>query len=220
MTGIIIYTGPSLSPDTAESILPQADIRPPIRRGDLTNAMKQKPDLIGIIDGELYTAPTVSPTEILNILTEGVVVLGGAGIGALRATELFHYGMIGIGTVFHWYRNEELYLDDAVFTKYDRYTYRRMSDPLVNMIFTFSAAEYQGIISSNQRNLLLDIAKMLYFSKRTYSAVLAESEVSLTPKNLKDLQEFILNRGIDIQKRDAICLLQGAKYYLNNPGKN
>ncbi len=47
---IIVFIGPSLLPNEANKIL-EADYRPPVARGDITKALKDKPDIIVIIDG-------------------------------------------------------------------------------------------------------------------------------------------------------------------------
>jgi hypothetical protein len=212
----IVYTGPSLPRKIAEEILPSADVRPPIRRGDLPKAMGETPHLIAIIDGELYKTPTVSPKEILRALDMGIIVIGAAGVGALRATELEQYGMGGIGTIFQWFKNEQLFEDDAVMVKYNQCTCERLSDPLVNMIFGFSRAVRDGIITPNDERILLAIARKIYFLDRTYSRVFQEAEVSVPRERLSALSDYLSLHECDLQRRDAVCLLQSVPWYLHN----
>ena len=94
---IIIFTGPSLHPRDAKKIL-DADYRPPVGRGDILNALEDTPDIIGIIDGVFHQKPAVSHKEILKALHLEVKIVGGASMGALRASELDDWGMIGVGT--------------------------------------------------------------------------------------------------------------------------
>ena len=88
---IIIFTGPSLSHTEASGIL-EAEYRPPVRRGDIQEAMKENPDIIGIIDGVFHQSPAVGHREIIDAIRRGVKVVGGASMGALRASELSELG--------------------------------------------------------------------------------------------------------------------------------
>ena len=59
-------------------------------------------------------APSVWHHELLAALDAGVAVYGGASMGALRAAELWPLGVVGVGTVFGWYRDGVLDDDDEV----------------------------------------------------------------------------------------------------------
>ena len=61
--------------------------------------------MIAIIDGVFHKEPAVSHKEILEAIKKGVTVVGGASMGALRASELDDFGMIGVGRVYHDYSN-------------------------------------------------------------------------------------------------------------------
>jgi len=73
---IIVFTGPSLSVEEASIIL-EADYRAPIKRGDIIEAIKDSPEVIGIIDGVFHQQPAVSHREILEALKKGIKVVGG-----------------------------------------------------------------------------------------------------------------------------------------------
>ncbi|MCH9683868.1 MAG: hypothetical protein K0V04_20720, partial [Deltaproteobacteria bacterium] len=82
---VVVFTGPSLPLDEARKRLPHAQVRPPIRRGDLPRAMAEGFDVVGIIDGTYVTERTVSAAEILHALDQGITLYGAASLGALRA---------------------------------------------------------------------------------------------------------------------------------------
>ena len=67
MQDAIIYLGPSLPRNEAEKIL-DADYRLPVRRGDLLNAIRSEPKIIGIIDGFFFQDCAVGHREILAVL--------------------------------------------------------------------------------------------------------------------------------------------------------
>lgn len=107
----IVFAGPSLPrhlvPDDVE-------LRPPAICGDLAALLDERPPAIGLIDGSFETAPTVWHKEIMHLIAEGIPVIGGASLGALRAAELHDFGMIGVGRIFEAYRDGKILRDDAV----------------------------------------------------------------------------------------------------------
>ena len=105
--------GLSLSSDEANKIL-KAEYHPPVARGDIINVLKDNPDIIVIIDGVFHKEPAVSHKEILKAINKGIIVIGGASMGALRASELDDFGMIGIGQVYEDYRSGVVESDDDV----------------------------------------------------------------------------------------------------------
>jgi hypothetical protein len=86
----VIFVGPSISRQKLQHIT-EAELAPPIRRGDLTRFPDY--DRFIIIDGEFGQSLSVSPKEILGLLDQGKTVLGAASMGALRASELDIHGM-------------------------------------------------------------------------------------------------------------------------------
>ena len=104
MLRIIVYTGLSLPFDEAKEILDSTEdveviYKRPIQRGDLGQAMKERPDIIAIIDGVFHQSSAVGHKEILNVIKNGVKVYGASSMGALRASELDTLGMVGVGYV-------------------------------------------------------------------------------------------------------------------------
>ena len=70
---IIIYTGLSVTFDDAKEILDSTDdieviYKRPIQRGDISLAIKENPDIIGIIDGVFHQVPAVAHKEILEAI--------------------------------------------------------------------------------------------------------------------------------------------------------
>lgn len=109
----IMFAGPSLWGSPLP--LPQGIIlRAPAACGDLLQALADRPRAIGLVDGVFENGPSVWHKEILAVMAAGVPVLGAASLGAIRAAELYSFGMIGIGKVFAAYRDGSIERDDAV----------------------------------------------------------------------------------------------------------
>ena len=109
----VVFLGPTLPVETAKQYV-NAEFLAPVQQGDILRALRDRPYALGIIDGYFDTVPSVWHKEILTALEEGVHVLGAASMGALRAAELAHFGMTGIGEVFERFRSGELTDDDEV----------------------------------------------------------------------------------------------------------
>ena len=190
---IIIYAGLSLKFEEAQEILDShGDIeviyKRPIKRGDLAEALKENPDIIGIIDGVFHQNSAVGHKEILNIINSGVEVYGASSMGALRASELDSLGMTGIGYVYEQYASGAVTSDDDVAVMLDSESLEALSEPLINMDYVFKNA-----------------AKSTYYPKRNYAQTLQKS--SLNDDEKTALIDFI-RTSPDIKKEDAKELLQ------------
>jgi hypothetical protein len=205
---IIIFTGPSLLPAEAEKII-KADYRPPVARGDVMNALMDDPDIIVIIDGVFHKEPAVSHKEIMEAIKQGVLVIGGASMGALRASELDDFGMIGIGKVYHDYRNGIIESDDDVAVVINPETMEQLSEALISMNYTFKAAMDQGVIDEAEYQILIKTAKSIYYPKRTYNRVYKDSKIGIERLNI--IKKFLTENTMDIKKEDAIAVLKYIK---------
>lgn len=205
---IIVFTGTSIHPDEARNIL-DADYRPPVGRGDVIEALKDKPDLIAIIDGVFHQKPAVAHKEILKALKEGVTVVGGGSMGALRAAELEDFGMVGIGKVYRDYRDGVIEADDDVALVFNPETLEKLSEALISMMYNFKAAVREGIINEDDLENLLKTAKSIYYPKRTYKKVLNEADIDENKKKM--LQNFLDEKGTDVKREDALKVLEYIK---------
>ena len=208
MVKVIIFTGPSLHPDDAKKIL-NADYRPPVARDDILIALKDKPEVIGIIDGVFHQKPAVSHKELLKALDSGVKVVGGSSMGALRASELDELGMIGVGMVYDAYKTGKIESDDDVAVVFNPKNMEQLSEALVTMNYNFEQAFKEGLISPEELENLNKAAKAIYYPKRTYKLVLRNSNLETSKK--VTLMEFIKEKGKDIKRKDALLVLRYIK---------
>ncbi|MGH1364925.1 MAG: TfuA-like protein [Calditrichia bacterium] len=169
----IVFLGPSLPLHKAEKYL-DADFRPPAACGDVYMATLEAPDAIGIIDGYFENRPAIWHKEILWALKQGVQVFGAASMGALRAAELHHFGMRGVGEIFRQFATGELEDDDEVAIIHGpaEFKYAGMSMALVDLRSLLKKASAESIISAEIENSLISKAKALHYSQRTKKAIL------------------------------------------------
>ena len=216
MTKVIIYAGLSIPFDEAREILDSSqDIeviyKRPIQRGDLSLALKENPDIIGIIDGVFHQNSAVGHKEILAVINSGVKVFGASSMGALRASELDTLGMTGIGYVYNQYTSGKVESDDDVAVMLDSETLQALSEPLINMKYVFENAVSENIITEKEKDDLLSVAKKTYYPKRNYAQTLSESDLD---NNKKDELINFIRESIDIKKEDAKDLLKHIKNLL------
>jgi TfuA protein len=197
MHSVAVYLGPSLPLGVARSAL-DAEYLPPIRRGDLARLPAQV-ECVGIVDGEFYQNLAVSPKEILPLLERGIRVYGASSMGALRAAELYPYGMTGVGRIFTWYRDGVLTADDEVALAYDPETYRPLSDPLVNIRVALQEAVCQQIITAPRAAAITEELRKTWFPGRSYKRV-----AQLCPP----MRAFLENNPPDQKADDALLLLR------------
>lgn len=185
----------------AEQVLPGADYQPPIRRGDL-NAVAAG-TVVGIIDGVFADVLAISPGEIRAALSRGVVVLGAASMGALRATEV--PAVSGIGRIHEMYRDGVIERDDEVAVLFEEDTYRTLTVPLVNVRYAVGRLVRAGTLASRTGDDIVAAAQALHYTDRTYEAIFQAP--SLAAK--ADAEETIaLLRRFDLKREDAQLLLE------------
>jgi hypothetical protein len=108
----IVYCGPTLYGVAVERLKGEV-WRGPAAQGDIMRDMLyHDPRQIVLIDGVFHQSLSVWHKELMYAMLKGVVCIGAASMGALRAAELHRYGMIGVGRVFEMYRDGEE--DDAL----------------------------------------------------------------------------------------------------------
>ncbi|MDM7935082.1 MAG: TfuA-related McrA-glycine thioamidation protein [Methanothrix sp.] len=209
MQGIVVFLGPSLPRDRAIEIL-EAEYRPPARRGDIYRAARDGARVICLIDGVFFQDCSVAHKEILAAIEMGSKVIGASSMGALRAAELDVYGMEGVGEIYRAYRSGELVSDDEVALIFDPVTMEPLSEPLVNIRLNLDLALQRRIIDSASHDILLSLARSLYFPERTYERML-EAAAGRIPQGLLDsLSRFLQEERRDLKMEDAAAALRRA----------
>ncbi|MEU8015735.1 TfuA-like protein [Micromonospora parva] len=169
----VVFIGPSLPADEVGRLLPDAVVLPPVAHGDLLRLDVAPGDRVFVIDGFFLQHPPVRHREILDLLDRGVTVAGAASMGALRAAELWPFGMRGVGEVFQLYRAGIVTGDDEVAVVHGpaEEGHRALSVPLVNIRVALRRAVAAGVLSDSEAVLLLNVGRDLPFRRRSYRAL-------------------------------------------------
>jgi hypothetical protein len=209
---IIVFLGPSLRATEAGALV-DAEYHPPAGQGDVYRVLAAGVDMIVLIDGVFHSTPSVWQRELLDALEDGITVLGGASMGAIRAAELEPFGMQGSGTVFRWYRDGVIEGDDEVALRHSDidHDFRALSEPLVNIRATLVAAVSESCVDVATAGALLEEAKATYYPDRCYRQLLAGPVArGLSIDVWSRLADFFKSRSIDLKRADAIETLSCA----------
>jgi hypothetical protein len=207
---ICLFVGPSLSSADIRAAFGTLDadvqVLPPVQQGDILRLLEQLPEVIGLIDGYFFHAPSVLHREILLALERGARVLGSSSIGALRAAELDVFGMEGVGEVYGLYRQGAIDGDDEVAVLHATADegFRPLSEALVSIRHNLGRARRRRIISAASAAKALACAKRLHFSQRTYEAVLG----AVAEEERAALGWFLFRETSDLKREDALRLVR------------
>ncbi|MDR2943928.1 MAG: TfuA-related McrA-glycine thioamidation protein [Methanosarcinales archaeon] len=216
---IIVFLGPSLELQTARSLLPSADFRPPASRGDLEKAAAEGPDIICLIDGVFFEQCSVGHREILSALKKGIFVVGASSMGALRASETELFGTAGIGKVFELYKNRIIESDDEVAVICDPISNAAVSEALVNIRATLEKAAFTSVLNSEECACLFNIASEMYYPDRTYEFLIetAKEKKVFNTQKLDIFEQWIAEgNAADIKKEDAVAVLNFIQSRIND----
>ena len=197
----IVFLGPSIALARAKRTLPDAEYRPPIKRGDLDDVPSGA--IVGIIDGVFAQTLAISPGEIRHAIERGVITYGAASMGALRAAEVSK--VIGVGRVFEMYSTGTIERDDEVAVMFDPDTHRPLTEPLVNVRYAVERLVRSATLARSAGDAIIESCARLHYTQRSYRNILSNSTLA---HNL-DVDDIIrLLRTFDLKRDDAQFLLE------------
>jgi hypothetical protein len=204
-----VFLGPSLDVLTARKYLWDAYYHPPIQCGDIIRLLRLPLKKIIIIDGLYEQVPAVWHKEILLALDKGLAVYGAASMGALRAAELYPYGMIGIGSVFEAFRSHQLNDDDEVAVLHQGMEQQLIpiNDAMVNIRQTLEYVYQQQIIDEDTKHALINCCKAQFYPQRSLKKALEQIGAEYKNK-CTGLGQWLAQNGlIDVKRQDTIAVL-------------
>ncbi|WP_415281792.1 TfuA-like protein [Candidatus Nitrososphaera sp. FF02] len=207
----VIFLGPSLSHEKARRILPDADFRPPAKKGDLLR-LAASPDvsMVGLVDGVFLQDYPPTPIEVYQLARrDGVLLAGAASLGALRAVELEKFGMVGIGRVFELYKSGRLDADDEVAVTFADGDFHLQSEAMVDIRYNLFLAHKKRVIGERTKKALTKTAKRTYFPRRNYPDIIEDAKRRYP--GLADIDAFsayISANRKSLKEMDAVKLLE------------
>ncbi|MGZ4905978.1 MAG: TfuA-like protein [Halobacteriota archaeon] len=206
----VVFTGPSLPCTEAIAVDKRLVCYPPAIRGDVWRAAQAGARFIALIDGVFYDRAAVSHREIISTIRSDVTVIGGSSMGALRASELDGFGMIGVGKIYRCFKEGSIEADDEVAVGYNPVTFEPVSEPLVNIRFALHMLNEAHRIDRHLRDELLSIAKGQFYLDRRVGTLLkiAERRSVITAQKAHEIEAFLAHKNFDLKRADALEVIK------------
>ncbi|MFD5144260.1 TfuA-like protein [Streptomyces sp. NPDC058401] len=206
-----VFLGAAVDAEEARAAHPGAVLHPPARHGDLLALATGPGDTVVLLDGVQSHGTPVPHEEILDLLADGTRVVGAAGFGALRAAELWPYGMRGIGLVFGMYVQGTLDGDAEVAAHRPTPTHGHPTVALVTLRWTVANAVTDRILTAATGDTLLDLAGSMHSAERCWPALLrrAAEHAAQTGEAAAALHAYARRSRstTDLQRVDALLAL-------------
>jgi hypothetical protein len=154
----LVFVGPSLSHRECSQLL-HADLRPPVRRGDLNSIAPGR--VVAIIDGELPPDDFLPGCEVSAALDRRIAIYGAASVGAWHAAAFSTQGMHGVGWVYDQYVARKIASFDEIAAMYDPLCLRTLSVPLVNIRFWLNGLVAASRVTPDDAQTALDELRQL-----------------------------------------------------------
>lgn len=185
---------------------------PPVSGGDVMMLLGRK-DIksIGIIDGYFENKTAIWHKEILLALSQGIQVYGASSMGALRAAELYSYGMVGVGKIFGQYKRGELEREDevTVIHAHRALGYTALTEALVNIRYNLGQALSENVIDQRFHDVFLSQAKNVYYKNRDYGLIgeICTKDDAITRFELERFFCWLEKNRINQKYTDALALI-------------
>ncbi|WEX91330.1 TfuA-like protein [Sinorhizobium garamanticum] len=195
----VVFLGPSAPASDISSILPDAIIRPPARRGDLYAYRILKHEFFLILDGAFGNVLAISPREVVDVVQDGAVVVGASSMGALRAADCLPAGAHGVGIIFRLFKHQAISAEDEVAVLYrEEMPFPPLTEPLINMRIALRRATRKGLVGASEAEEIISAAQSLHYTMRTWPGAYQKAGRHL-PSEMLDLL-----KAIDTKRADAI----------------
>jgi hypothetical protein len=199
----VVFGGPSIA-YLPSAVLDRIEIKPPARRGDLLSLLTRRPGRVVLIDGLFSSNMAVPPAECRQLLKGGWTMVGAASMGALRASELWSLGMIGLGEIYTLFRLGTLHADADVAVALHPDSYQELTLSLVHIRSLLATMRRRDEITAAFARKLLAAVREVHFLERAW-AVCAErwTRCGIDGTTLASLSALARDPGEHPKIRDA-----------------
>jgi hypothetical protein len=178
---------------------------PPITSSSLLNAIDEKVNIVGIINKDPKSNLNISSGEILDAIRCGIKIYGASEIGAIRALECNASGMIGVGEIFNFFKNDFLLTEDYFYSSDFSFSY-------IDFHFALEKLDPSLSLGPTSKDLLKKLYRQMNFNERN-SVELSKKIDSLKIAEIEKINlhkscEEIFSKKYSQQKVDANTLLR------------
>jgi len=206
----LLFAGPTLHGEIVDgrlAVAPDILCCGPARQGDIARAVIEGATVIGLVDGRYEDVAAPWHKEILFALREGVAVLGGGSLGALRAAECAAFGMVGVGAVFEAYASGARVDDSDVAQLHApaELGFAPLTEALVNVEETFRRLVAAGLLGPQASGDLCAVARAIFFKALTFESVVERA--GLPAAEAARVIGLVADRRVDVKREDARALV-------------
>lgn len=190
MSELFLFVGPTgwgLAPE----VFANAGVRllPPARRGDVASLVSTSaPSILVVCDGVFQVTPAVSHRELCGAIDAGWQVWGLSSLGAIRAHELRHEGMLGFGDVHAMFERFDDFTDDEMCLLHcPEPPFFPVTEPLVNVRYALEQRGSELGVDSASAQAVIDTLHTLWFGYRTLPRIRMAlvQQGGMEPKNVE-----------------------------------
>ena len=205
----VVFLGPSLELHEAAEHL-QARYLAPIRRGDLPRGncrwrsiRRHRGRRIRTVVGSIGDGGWLGTQARRSYL-------GRRFNGCTPRSGMSLDGNDRVGWIFQKYVEESLRADDEVALLFDPVSRRATTIPLVNVRWSLQMATEEELIQKESAAMLVELARSVRFTDRTFESLLQASANSTFKEEMKTLVEFMKQDPLrtDRKRLDALLLLE------------
>jgi ribosomal protein S12 methylthiotransferase accessory factor len=194
-TPVHIFAGPSLHGTPYDDEAPDdfggtVVWLPPARRGDIESLISQyeSPGVIGLADGTFHTYPSVAHVELREAIATGWRVYGLCSMGALRAAEMRHQGLIPFGRVAAAFCGDPDLPDDEVALVHSTEApFHPFSEPLVHIRAYLQHMHELALLDATQHDEMVAVVRERWYAERTFKLIRQELQRVASPSALAEL---------------------------------
>jgi len=162
------------------------------------------------MDGGFGFFPSVTHSEIMWALAEGIPVWGASGQGALRAAELHAFGMRGVGAIYDAIKAGDITADGdvAVACSADG---QALSVPLVDMRATLDRAARESIVSGLTQGKLTELAQRMWYPECSYEQLIGDAVAAgIASQEINQLAHWLEMNRVSPSQEDALKAIEEA----------
>lgn len=204
MTEIVMFAGPSLhGTGVVPEEHPGVQWLPPARRGDIDRLVDDRPrGAIALADGTFHSYPSVGHAEIRRALEAGWRIYGLCSMGAIRACEMAHLGMLPWGRVAGMFVEDQDLADDEVALVHGAEApYMPLSEPLLHIREFLHQMAGSGLLTEEVARAVAARMQQRWYAERTLHRLRDELKQELKAElppgiegGLKHFQRFRLKQ--------------------------
>jgi hypothetical protein len=202
-----VFVGPALA---GRAEFQGIDLLPPASQGTVAAALEAGYTRIGIVDGEIESSGRLTLRELRGALrVPDVELVGGASAGAIWAARLQAAGMRGIGRVFRLFRRQIITELEDVYVVHASAAlqYRRLSVPLINILYTLRAIRKAGHLGAvEERRIAKYMRRIPWYDRSRHYLAAAVHETCPRSSHVRIIQAFEGSYR-DISREDALAVV-------------